>query len=196
MHGASPWSNQGRAETDANCYHRRMHNSPHLVRRAACVACCLLLLACSPKFNWREVHGSAAPYVVALPAKPATHARQINLNGIPLTMTMTGAEVDNVTFAVGTAELPDAAQATHALGSMKTALVRNIGGTVTEEKASAPNVAPIMLEVEASAPAGGRVLLARFIARDRHIYQLVVTGRESDVSREAADTFFTSFRLP
>lgn len=174
-----------------------MRFSYQTLRRAACFGCCLLLLACSPKFDWREVRGSAPPFVAALPAKPATHARQIDLDGIPLTMTMTGAEVDNVTFAIGAAELPNAAQAAHALTAMKTALVRNIGGTVKHEKASAPGAGPAMIELEASAatPGGQRLLLARFIARERHVYQLVVTGLESDVSREAADTFFMSFRL-
>jgi hypothetical protein len=175
-----------------------MRFSSRTLQRTACAACCLLLLACNPKYNWREVPGTAAPYVVALPAKPATHARQIDLDGILLTMTMTGAEVDNVTFAVGTAELPDAAQASGALGAMRTALVRNIGGTIRQEQRSEPGVVPTMIEIEASAamPGDTRLLLARFIARDRHVYQLVVTGRESDLSREAADTFFTSFRLP
>lgn len=165
---------------------------------AAITAALIALPGCSPKFDWREIRGSSAPYVALLPAKPATHARQIDLNGIPLTMTMTGAEVDQVTFAVGTAELPNSAQGAHALSAMKTALVRNINGSIKEEKATAPGVAPAMIELEASgpAPSGERLLLARFIARDRHIYQLVVTGLESNLSREAADTFFTSFRLP
>lgn len=174
-----------------------MRNS--LLRRAAAgAACCLLLLACSPKFDWREVRGSAAPYVVVLPAKPATHARDINLDGLPVTMTMTGAEVDGVTFAVGSIELADPTQAQQALTAMKTALVRNINGKVTEERTSAPAPGATMTEVEASGPLqqGERLLLARFIAQGRHAYQLVVVGAANAVSREAADTFFTSFRLP
>ncbi|HVL74621.1 MAG TPA: hypothetical protein VM406_01285 [Noviherbaspirillum sp.] len=167
------------------------------LRRAAAAACCVLLLACSPKFDWREVHGSAAPYSALLPAKPATHARDINLDGLPVTMTMTGAEVDSVTYAIGTIELAEPAQAAHALNAMRTALVRNIHGTVTQEKSSAPADGTTMLELEANGPLpqGRRLLQARLIARERHVYQLLVVGDERDFSREAADTFFTSFRL-
>ena len=153
------------------------------------------LLACTPKHDWREVRGSGAPFVVALPGKPATHARSIDLDGVQVMMTMTAAEVDNVTFAVGTAELPDAAQAENALIAMKTALVRNIGGTIRHEKSE-----PALIVIEASGPQGAgsggqpRLLLARFIAQDKRVYQLVVVGTENGVVRDAADIFFTSFR--
>lgn len=165
--------------------------------RIAALSCAFLLAACSPKHDWREVRGGGAPFIVTLPAKPASHTRQINLEGLPVTMTMTAAEVDNVTFAVGAAELTDAALASKALTSMKTALVRNIGGTIRKEKT---DTTPPMIEVEASGPPGPgsgghpRLLLARFYARDKFIYQVIVTGGEKSFSREAADTFFTSFK--
>lgn len=162
--------------------------------KAACLLCVALLTACSPKFDWREVHGSSAPFVVLLPAKPASHTRTVNLDGLDVSMTMTAADVDGVTFAVGTAELADAATAQKALVAMKTALVRNIGGTVRTEKTSAPGANPATIDVEA-AGVESRVLLARFVARDKHIYQVVVVGKEGALSREAADMFFTSFKL-
>lgn len=158
------------------------------LRTAACLAAAILLLACSPKYNWREVRGAGAPFMIALPAKPASHARPVDLDGTKVTMTMTAAEANDVTFAVGTAELPDAAQAQKALITMKAALVRNIGGTVKQEKSTAPT----LIEIEASGPK--RLLLARFIARDRQVYQLLVVGDERKVSREEADTFFASFK--
>ncbi|HZW13707.1 MAG TPA: hypothetical protein VFF81_11015 [Noviherbaspirillum sp.] len=166
---------------------------------SACLAGVLLLTACSPKYDWREVHGSSTPFAVVLPAKPASHTRNINLDGIQVNMTMTAAEVDGVTFAVGITELPDAMQAQKALDSMKTALVRNIGGTIRQEKSSTVNGVPTT-EIEASGPAvpgaeQPRLMLARFIAQDRHAYQLVVVGQENAVERDAADAFFTSFKL-
>ena len=153
------------------------------------------LLACTPKYDWREVRGSDAPFVVALPGKPATHARTVDLDGVQVMMSMTATETDGVAFAVGTAELPDAAQAKNALVTMKTALVRNIGGTIVHEKAE-----PALITIEASGPPGAgsggqpRLLLARFIAQGQRVYQLVVIGRESAVARDATDIFFTSFK--
>lgn len=173
-----------------------MRNSA--LARVVALMCCFLLLACSPKFDWREVRSPAGPYLVVLPAKPATHAREINLDGLTVTMTMTGAEVDGATFAVGSVKLPQPTQATHALNAMKTALVRNINGTVTAEKTSNAGAGAAMIELEASGPLqqGRRLLLARFIAHGQHAYQLLVVGDERNVSREAADTFFTSFQFP
>ena len=161
---------------------------------AACVACAFLLAACSPKFDWREVRGQGAPFVVLLPAKPASHTRTINLDGLQVSMTMTAAEVDGVTFAVGTAELSDATQAPKALAAMKTALVRNIGGAVKQEKVSDPGTVPATIDIEASGTES-RILLARFLAKDKRIYQVVMVGKQNAVSRDAADTFFSSFKL-
>ena len=83
--------------------------------RAALMATLVALSACTPRFDWRSVRGTDAPYTILLPAKPSTHTRSVNLGGIQASMTMTAAEVDDVTFAVGSAELPDAAQAQAAL---------------------------------------------------------------------------------
>jgi hypothetical protein len=172
-----------------------MFTSPvSLLAKTACIACIALLAACSPKFDWREVRGSSAPFVVLLPAKPASHTRTINLDGIEVSMTMTAADVDGVTFAVGTAELPDEDRAQKALTAMKTALVRNIGGTVRKEKASPPGAVPATIDIEATG-AESRVLFGRFVANGRHIYQVIAVGKENALPAEAVDTFLTSFKL-
>lgn len=167
---------------------------------AICTAAALMLSACNPTYNWREVRGTAAPYSVTLPGKPASHSRPVNLDGTQVTMTMTAAEVDGVTFAVGSAELPDPAKARAALTAMKTALVNNIGGTVRQEKVSGPADAPTEIAIEAVGTPGPntggqpRLLIARFIAKDKRVYQVLVAGKEKAVSREAVDTFLTSFK--
>lgn len=167
----------------------------------------LLLTACTPKYDWREVRGSGAPFVVTLPAKPTSVSRPIDLDGLQVTMTMTAAEIDGVTFAVGSVVLPDTAQAQAALNAMKTALVKNIGGTILHEKSSATAQATgdsttqtTSIEIEASgtpsANSGGqpRLLFARFVAKQQRVYQAIVVGKEKAVSREAVDTFLTSFK--
>jgi hypothetical protein len=176
------------------------------VLKVTLVATALMLTACSPKYDWREVRSSDAPYAVALPSKPTTLSRQIDLNGVPVTMTMTASAVDGVTFAVGTAELPDATQAQVSLNAMKTALVNNISGTISQEKMStmAHGVAAgqlAVMEVDAQGPASAatngqtRVMFARFVAKDKRVYQLGVTGAEKNVTRDLVNTFFSSFKL-
>lgn len=164
----------------------------------------LLLSACSPKYDWREIRSDNAPYVIALPTKPTTHTRDIDLKGIKVSMTMVASEVDGVTFAVGSAELPDATQAQISLAAMKTAMINNIGGTVKQEKVlpmpqsiNAPGTVAFT-EIEAlGATANGqnRILFARFLAKEKRVYQLIVVGPEKSISRDVATTFFSSFKL-
>ncbi|GGI55305.1 hypothetical protein GCM10011430_24790 [Oxalicibacterium solurbis] len=183
------------------------HMKPFLLRLPL-IAVLALTAACSPKFDWREIRSDNAAYIIAMPAKPAVFTRPIDLNGIATAMTMTATEVDGITFAIGSAELPEATQAQTSLVAMKTAMVNNIRGTVRHEKTAtmpqSQNAGTGMLaytEILASGAADAatngqpRVLFARFFAKDRHVYQLVVTGREDAVQRDAVDTYFSSFRF-
>lgn len=87
-------------------------------------------------------------------------------------------------------------------------MVNNIRGTVRQEKtATMPQsqnagagmlaYTEILTSGAADAATNGqpRVLFARFFAKDKHVYQLVVTGREDAVQRDVVDTYFSSFRF-
>ncbi|WP_050464134.1 hypothetical protein [Herbaspirillum autotrophicum] len=165
--------------------------------RCLLIAALVLLSACSPKYNWREAHGGTIQFTVLLPAKPATFSRQIDLNGLPVTMTMTAAEIDGVTFAVGAAELPDAERAGKALDSMQTALVNNISGNLKEAHIAGKQTnVDRVLDIAADGVSRGQPLLlqARLIAKGSRIYQVLIIGNPKDVSAENAETFFTSFK--
>jgi hypothetical protein len=179
-----------------------MLNTPRLIFSAKLVAAGVLALsACSPTYDWRSVRGADAPFVALFPAKPISYSRSVNLDGMQLVMTMTAAEVDGVTFAVGTAALPDPGKAQAALHAMKNALVKNIGGTIRHEKSTATPGGPIpAIEIQAIGAPGAakerpRLLFARFTAKGQWVYQAVVIGREKAVPEDAVDTFFTSFKL-
>lgn len=180
--------------------------SPNVPRSGAVVAFVLLsLAACTPALDWREVQGGSVPFSVMMPAKPKMMTRQLALDGMPVTMTMTAAEVDGVTFAVGSVELADAEQARRAMQAMRVALVNNIHGKILHETAAdASSVQPgalhshrsIELEALGTTPDGrSRLLAARFVAQDRRAYQALVTGAQKAVSREQIDTFLTSFKV-
>lgn len=165
---------------------------------------CLSLAACSPKFNWRDYSSQDAPYRVMFPDKPSSHTRNIDLNGLKVAMTMTAAQVDGSTFAVGTAEAPDADQAEAALQAMKTALVKNIGATVSSEKASATSRVSgaassrgAAIDVRASGKQNGVpiTLVGHFESRNKRFYQVMVMGKEKDLSNENIDMFMSSFKL-
>ena len=154
------------------------------------------LSACSPQYDWRDYRSNDAPYAVLFPGKPASQTRAIKLDDLDVNMTMTAAEVDGVVFAVGSAQLADAARTPAALEAMKTALVKNIGATVTKSASSA-TAGQTVLDVEAKGSQNGEsmVLIGRFIAKDTRIYQVIVMGREKNIVQDTVETWFSSFKL-
>jgi hypothetical protein len=164
----------------------------------------LSLVACSPRYNWRDYSSPDAPYRVMFPDKPSSHTRSIDLDGMTLDMTMTATQIETTMFAVGSAQAPDAAKAQAALGAMKTALVRNIGATVTKEKATAATVSKdgaqiqgATLDIEATGLQNGvpMRLLGHFEARNQRFYQVVVMGRAKTLAPDQVEQFMTSFKL-
>jgi hypothetical protein len=174
------------------------------IRPVAALAALLLpaLLACSPKYNWRDYASPDAPYRVMFPAKPASFTRNIELDGMRVAMTMTAAEVDGATFAIGAAQAQDPARAQAALEAMKLALLRNIGASAQQEaSASATNDSGgenrSALDVDATGQANGAPmrLVGHFEARGKRFYQVIVMGRPKAVPPEQLEQFFTSFKL-
>lgn len=173
-------------------------------RKIIAAALALALAACSPQFNWRDYSSDAAPYRVMFPDKPSTHTRSVDLDGLKVEMTMTAAQVNGTMFAVGTAEAPDAEHAEAALAAMKTALIRNIGATIKSEKtgkASAANgsvsVRSAAIDIEATGRQKGEPmrLVGHFESRNKRFYQVVVMGKEKDLTRENVAMFMSSFKL-
>lgn len=171
------------------CYHRcmRLHFSIPLALAAVAA-----VSACSPKFDWRDYRSAEAPYSVLFPGKPASHTRTVDLDGRATAMTMTAAEIDGTIFAVGSAALSDEAQARHAVVSMRTAMVRNIGGNVSKE---AERDGAVEIEAHGTNGAHPTQLHGRFVARGNRVYQVIVMGPEKAIDAENIDTFIRSFKL-
>lgn len=164
----------------------------------------VVLSACSPKFDWRDYRSNDAPYTVLFPAKPAQQTRTVDLDGQKVSLTMAAAEVDGTTFAVGSAEVADAAHAQMAVLAMKTAMVRNIAGTVTSDKMSAISSGhgtvgsqQTTIAIVAKGSQNGKMMLlnGNFVAKDKRIYQVIVLGRDKQVAQDTVDTFISSFKL-
>jgi hypothetical protein len=161
----------------------------------------LLIAACSASHNWRDYTSQDAPYRIMFPDKPSIHKRTIDLDGMKVEMTMTAVDTDGTMFAVGSAVAPDAAHAQAALRAMQTALVRNIGATVTSEKASAAasttggQRSTIDIEARGAQQGTPMKLIGHFEARDKRFYQVIVMGKEKNMPKEAVDQFISSFKL-
>jgi hypothetical protein len=175
-------------------------------RLAGAAMCCVLMAACSPEYDWREVKPEGSRFAALMPARPASMTQPINLNGVSADMTLHGARVREVAFTVGSARLPDALpeRREHAVAAMRTAMVRNIGGT---EQSSRPVSITVVdaagvaqgtaagVEVQANGKMRDTevLLLARFVADGDRAWQAVVLGPRPD--REQAALFLESLRI-
>ena len=111
-------------------------------------------------------------------------------------MTMTAADIDGVTYAVGSVMLPDAETATSAIQAMKTALVSNMQGVVRREKTGDDAVGKY-IEIEALSKSPNptqRLLIAHFYAHKQYAYQVIVSGPVKKVSPDQVELFMTSFK--
>lgn len=192
------------ASTRRSCYHLDMRQS--LIKTVILpLFGAAWLSACNPTVNWRDYSSPDAPFHVMFPDKPAVHKRSIDVGGMQVDMTMTAVDIDGTTFAVGSAQAPDAARAGAAVSAMKTALVRNIGATVTKEKsasaatasgASSTHATSIDIEAKGVQKGTPMKLVGHFESRDKRFYQVIVMGKENSLSAEQAEQFISSFKLP
>ena len=182
----------------------------HRWRSAFVAALALLSIACSQRFEWREVRIDDGA-VAALPGRPQSVTRDLDVGGQPVSMTMWSTGVGATMFAVGVARLPvalsvEAAGRAQAIAYFRDGLLRNIGGTVTTSTppslALPPGGTRKLLASEAVEAVGrtgpdGRKsrLAARFFIVDDQLFQVVALGAEGEIPPEVLETFFTSFRL-
>lgn len=168
-------------------------------RRLAVALLCGALTGCAPELNWREVRGDDAHFSALMPAKPATHARTINLDGLNVEMRMTGAAVDDLSFVVASVRIADASQRSAALAAMQQAMLRNIGATRHTDKAVTLKGGTPATEViaEGRAASSGKPLLmhARFAITGDRVYQAIALGPQDQLSPEAAETFLGSLSV-
>ena len=168
-----------------------MLNIPRLAFMLA-LAASLLLSACSPKYDWRDYRSPDARFFTVFPGKPSIYAREIDLDGLKVRMTMTATRINGTMFAVGSAQVADAAKAQAAIKSMKMALLKNIKGTLKYEQATS-----VSIDIETTGVQNGTpmLLVGRFIAQEQRIYQVIVLGKESAMARDNIEMFMSSFKL-
>lgn len=166
----------------------------------------LVLAACQPSYDWREIREPDAGYRILLPARPVSMERPIDLDGVPVTMSMTGARVGPVLFTVGAVVLPraDEHERTHATEAMRSAMERNVRSHETSiaqvevpvlDPAGRPagSVAGTHIEVEGEVNGQPSHMSATFVARGDRAWQAVMISPVADP--EAAKLFHESFRI-
>jgi hypothetical protein len=181
--------------------------------RIGAAALCLLLAACTPRFDWRDFRQPEAGFAVALPGKPQTLVRAIAFEHpagpVRAEMTMVSTGVDETLFAVGTVRLPPSALEPPAalaatLDWFREGILRNVqaAGASPGAAASPAGLGTRDLRAAQAFTAAGTAgrgrpaqLAVRLYVVDDRLFQLVALGAEGEIPPQALETFFDSFRL-
>jgi hypothetical protein len=180
--------------------------------RALVVCALIALTACSPTYDWREIQPADEPLALMLPGKPSALTRQINLDGVIVSMRMHGALVKESSFTAAWAELDESkvdindrpAFRKKALDAMQVSMTRNIAGTVASREAvnvrlinetSQPvgQVPGERLTIRGTARGSAATLHGVFVSFGARVYQFVVIGE--NVPESEVKTFIESIQI-
>lgn len=172
-----------------------------LVSPALILLLCLLLGACTPALNWRDVRlestdGSALK--AALPCKPDSATRKQQLGDIQVDLSMMGCMASETTFTLSRVPLTNPLDSPKVMAAWQAAGVANIKAKPT------PTVAATVLGAGAWPPAARVTLLSETIqahmlwfakqtATGVVLYQAALYGKQP--SNEALTTFFESLEV-
>lgn len=182
-----------------------LHNGPMRLSHAlggprAAWLLALLLSACSPALDWREVRPEDSGVTVMFPCKPTSDSRMVTLAGARVRMVLTACTAGGVTWALAHADMADPARVTPALRSFREATAGNLAGKPSVLAPMAvsgmtPNALAERVRVQGRLPDGEAVTLeGGFFAKGTRVYQATVMGRSVDA--EALAVFFENLKLP
>ena len=164
------------------------------------LAASLLLMACSPAFNWREVRPDNTALSLLLPCKPDKATRSVPLGGQTTELAMLGCDAGDATFALAVATVKDGSQVAAALAGWQAATLANMkatgAGQAAPLKVPGASVQPPALLVRATGQrANGSAVQsqAAYFAHGAQVFQAVIYADR--VSPEIAETFFSSLKL-
>lgn len=153
----------------------------------------LMLAACNPTYNWREVRFDGAQIKALLPCKPDRAKKTVLLNRMRLEMEMAGCELGEELFAVSHVRLPDAAASAETQARWMGVTLHNMRATTHETTAWESRIKGLSRQgVQLTAQGrreDGRPLMARaiWLAQGADLYQAVVYG--DALTDEVSETF-------
>ncbi len=169
----------------------------------------LLLCACTPTFNWRDVRLEAADgsaLKAALPCKPDTATRKQQLSDIQVDLSMMGCVANETTFTLSRIPLANPLDAPKVLAAWQAAAVANVGVNVDANVSGRPvSMTAANVSGAGAWPPASRVTLtgaatqahmlwfAKQTATGVTLYQAALYGKQP--SNEAITTFFESLQL-
>ncbi len=164
------------------------------------LAASLLLPACSPAFNWRDVRPDQTGLRLLLPCKPDKAQRSVPLGGQPTELAMLGCDAGGATFALAVATVADASQSAAVQAGWQTATLLNMKASgparITPLKVPGASLQPPAVLVYASGQrADGQAVTsqAAYFAQGSQLFQAVIYAGKFEP--EVAETFFASLQF-
>ena len=175
---------------------------------------CILIVACSPRFDWRTIKNDAQGYAVMFPSKPQLIERSITYQKTSLKQTLEFAKVDEDVFAVMTTQIPAtiATQITLVEQMLQNALLRQANTTqfnlvkdATSQIGSSGQTKQVTQDYYLDLPENKKVMRVRWLIRPAandsvNLYQISVirSGQSSQLepllNQENITIFFDEFR--
>lgn len=101
-----------------------------VLRAVSATGATLLLAACAPDLNWRDVRAEGTPVVLSLPCKPVEQRRTALLAGRSVALQLRVCDAGGVTWAWLWADVADPAAVGPALTALVTGAHANVGAPV------------------------------------------------------------------
>ncbi|MDO8903766.1 hypothetical protein [Hydrogenophaga sp.] len=163
----------------------------------------LLLGACSPTFNWRDLRPNGTPLQALMPCKPELVERTVPLAGAPTRMHMHNCEAGGRTFVVAWADVTGEARVPEILAGWRAgslAAIRVDPATASDVNTEWPvqvKGAQHLLGLQATGqdPQGKTTQIrGAYFAKGTQVFQAAVYG--PTLPDEALTPFFEGLRLP
>ena len=153
----------------------------------------MLVAACAPALDWRELVAAGTPVRVMLPCKPSVFARPVAMAGQSVQWTLLSCRAEGATWSLGFAELADPAT----LGRVSRSLAatemgaERLGwtGSGFTPHPDAGRWRWVRVAAEGQALRGETVVAVYA----RHVFRATVTAQQLDP--EAVDFFFASLTV-
>jgi hypothetical protein len=168
---------------------------------AVASAAAVVLIACAPALDWREVRPPGSRLRAMFPCKPASHARRVTLARSTVEMSLYACSAGDASYAIAFADMADPARVNTALDELGRMLAANLQATAPASSAPlavagmTPYEGTAAWRVEGRLPDGRAVQeRAALFAYGTRVYQAtVVASRLPD--DEVLGSFFGGLRV-
>ena len=162
-------------------------------------ATAFLLAACNPAFNWRDVRPEGTSLGLLMPCKPDIAVKKVPLGGQAASLQLLGCDAGDLTFAIASAELADAAQVPAVLAAWQQLTLANMKAAKADSVSSlkvkgATNTRAVWVKATGQRADGTPVAgQAVYFAQGATVFQAVIYGQR--IKPEVADTYFSGMKF-